>query len=351
MQFKKADLDSAVSAVSEGLSNNSYVKLSTTITLYPSEGKLYLVTCPEDGEVWYSAEVGDITEQCSAVSVDGAQFGKAISCCSDVVELKITEDSLIINNGKGELKLPIVIDDDVKAPAHHDFFVPTGDALTVAHLNQLKLVRGSTLQTMDSIALKTVYTDADVSFSTDGGNISKGDSIVNVPMLLSERMLSFLGKHGDIAVLDAGQEFFWFVSEKDKCNARFVKLFQDFLPEFPVDELKGEFSKPVKYSVNVDLSILIKALSFLSVVASGTDDYAVQLAQEQPNELIISCGASNVQKLPCEQITGDGPWSVTIDCTSAMKKFGQYSGKVQLDVYDSQLALVGPVTTAIGLLV
>ena len=351
MQFKKSDLDNAVAAVSEGLSNNSYVKLSTTISLYPSNGKLFLVTAPEDGEVWYSAEVGTMDEECPAVSVDGAQFAKAVSCCSDIVSLKITNDSLIIGNGKGELTLAIVIDDDTNKPACHDFFTPTGDALTVAHLNQLKLVSGSTMQTMDSIALKTVYTDADVAFSTDQSNISKGDSIVNVPMLLSARMLSFLGKHGDTAVLDAGQEFFWFVSEKDKCVARFSKLFQDFLPEFPVEELKSVFAQPVKYSVNIDLAVFIKALNFLSVVASGTDDYAVTLAQEQPGELIISCGANNMQKIPCEQLSGDGPWSVSIDCTSAVKKFSQYNGKVQLDVYNDQLALVGPVTTAIGLLI
>lgn len=350
MQFKKADLDGAVSAVSEGLSNNSYVKLSTTITLYPSDGKLFLVTYPEDGEVWYSAEVGEITEQCSPISVDGAQFAKAISCCSDVVSLTITADSLVIDNGKGELKLPIVLGDD-NAPAHHDFFTPAGDALTVAHLNQLKLVSNSTMQTMDSIALKTVYTDAEVSFSTDSLNISKGDSIVNVPMLLSGRMLSFLGKHGDTEIFDAGQEFFWFKSEKDKCNARFSKLFQDFLPEFPVEPLKEEFAKPVKNSVNVDISGFLKALSFLSVVTSGTDDYAVSLSQEQPNELILSCGTANVQRIPCEQLNGDGPWKVVIDCSAAVKKFGQYTGKVQLDVYDTMLALVGPVTTSIGLLV
>ena len=58
-----------------------------------------------------------------------------------------------------------------------------------------------------------------------------------------------------------------------------------------------------------------------------------------------------MQRIPCEQLNGDGPWKVVIDCSAAVKKFGQYTGKVQLDVYDTMLALVGPVTTSIGLLV
>ena len=75
----------------------------------------------------------------------------------------------------------------------------------------------------------------------------------------------------------------------------FSKLFQDFLPEFPVELLKEEFAKPVKNSVNVDISGFLKALSFLSVVTSWYDDYAVSLSQEQPNELILSCGTANVE--------------------------------------------------------
>lgn len=348
MIFKKSELDNAVTAVSEGLSANSYVKLSTTITLYPSEGNLYLVTYPDDGEVWYSAKVGAITGEFPALSVDGVQFNKAVSFCNDTVDLTPTADSLIIKNGKGELKLPLTVDDKGEL-AYQDFYTPTGAVLGVSHLAQLKLVSANVSKTMESIAVRNVYTDAECSFSTDFVNISKGDTIVNVPMLLTNRMLSFLGKHPDTKIMDAGTEYFWFVSEKDNCAARFSKVFQDYLPEFPVNELRQEFANEVKHSVKIDLSSFLNSLSFLAIVANSVDDYAVVVCQEQPNELILKCNES-VQKIPCEPVKGDGPWSITIDCIAATQKFGLYDGQVQLDVYESQLACVGPVITSIGVI-
>ena len=42
---------------------------------------------------------------------------------------------------------------------------------------------------------------------------------------------------------------------------------------------------------------------------------------------------------------------IAVDCTAANGKFNQYDGKVQLDVYHSQIACIGPVTTSIGLII
>lgn len=346
MVFKKVDLDNALAAVAEGLSANSYVKLSTAISLYPSNGELYLVTYPDDGEVWYRAKVGTVSADFKALSVDGAQFTKAVSFCDADVELIATEDSLIIKNGKGELKLPVIVDDN-NAFAVHEFFEPTGNELTVSHLAQLKMVSANVAKTMDSIAVRNVYTDENVSFSTDFENISKGDSIVNTPMLLTGRMLNFLAKHPDTKISDAGQEYFWFVSTEDNCAARFSKVFQDYLAEFPVEALKKEFESEVQHSVTLDLPSFLNSLSFLAIVADSVNDYAVIIAQETPNELILKCGQS-IQTIPCESVKGDGPWSITVNCTAANTKFALYDGKVQLDVYESQLACVGQVVTSIG---
>ena len=93
MICKKTNLDTALAAVSEGLTPNSYVILATTITLHVAEGNLYLITEPDDGEVWYSAKVG-AAESFPTVSVDGAKFSKAISYCDETVELTATEDEL-----------------------------------------------------------------------------------------------------------------------------------------------------------------------------------------------------------------------------------------------------------------
>lgn len=348
MIFKKTDLDNAISCVAEGLNPNSYVILSTTITLYPHDGNLYLVTHPDDGEVWYSAKVGPISGDFPAVSVDGSMFNKAVSFCNDNVDITVTEDSLIIKNGKGELKLPLMVD-DLGNLAHHEFFTPDGTSLVVSNLQQLKMVSANISKTMDSIALRNVYTDENCSFSTDFVNISKGDSIVNTPMLISGRMLSFFNKHADTQVLDAGEEFFWFVSAEDRCAARFSKVFQDFIPEFPLDQLKAEFDNPVKNAVKVDMKSFLNSLSFLAIVADSVDDYAVTISQENHQELILTCKQST-QKVFCDYISGDGPWSVTVDCTAAISKFSVYDGVVELDVYESQLACVGPVVTSIGLI-
>lgn len=349
MICKKANLDTALAAVSEGLTPNSYVILATTVTLHIADGNLYLITEPDDGEVWYSAKVGATTEAFPTVSVDGAKFSKAISYCSEAVELTTTEDSLIIKNEKGTLKLPILVD-DMNNPAAHEFFTKTGTQLVVNHLNQLKMLCGTLSKTMDSIAERCVYTDSECSFATDEINISKGDSLVSTPILLSARMVSYCSKHSDVQIFDAGDDYFWFVSEETGSAARFSKVFQDFIPQFPLDSLKGEFANEVKHSLNVDMNSFLNSMQFLAIVADSANDYSVTVSQETPDELILKC-ADSIQKVPCKTVKGDGPWSVEVDCLSANARFASYDGLVQLDVYDSQLACVGPVTTSIGLII
>lgn len=349
MICKKTKLETALSAVTEGLTPNSYVILATTVTLHVAEGNLYLITEPDDGEVWYSAKVGATTEAFPTVSVDGAKFVKAISYCGEDVELSTTEDSLLIKNDKGTLKLPILAD-DAGQNANHEFFTKSGTPLVVNHLNQLKMLTGTLSKTMDSIAERCVYTDSECSFATDELNISKGDSLVNTPILLSARMISYCSKHSDVQIYDAGAEYFWFVSEESGSAARFSKVFQDFIPQFPLSGLKAEFANEIKHSITVDMSSFLNSMQFLAIVADSANDYSVTVSQETPEELILKC-ADSIQKVPCKSVKGDGPWSVEVDCISANARFAAYDGMVQLDVYDSQLACVGPVTTSIGLII
>lgn len=346
MLCRKSGLDTALASVSEGLTANSYVILATTITLHIADGNLYLITEPDDGEVWYSAKVGPTTESFPTVSVDGAKFLKAISFCDETVELIATEDTLIIKNSKGTLNLPILVDDDGNAAAH-EFFAPTGTQLKVDNLNQLKMLTGTLSKTMDSIAERCVYTDGECSFATDDINISKGDSLVSTPILLSARMVSYCTKHSDVQIYDAGDEYFWFVSEESNSAARFSKVFQDFIPQFPLNALKEEFTNAIKNSVTVDMNSFLNSMQFLAIVADSANDYSVTVSQETPDELILKC-ADSIQKVPCKSVRGEGPWSIEVDCLSANARFSAYDGVVQLDVYESQLACVGPVTTSIG---
>ena len=349
MICKKENLNTALAAVSEGLTPNSYVILATTITLHVHEGNLYLITEPDDSEVWYCAKVGPTTEQFPTVSVDGAKFSKAISYCDTDVELSATEDTLLVKNAKGTLKLSILVDDAGNRAAH-EFFTKSGEQLTVDHLNQLKMLTGTLSKTMDSIAERCVYTDSECSFATDEINISKGDTLVSTPILLSARMISYCAKHSDVQIYDAGPEYFWFVSEESGSAARFSKVFQDFIPQFPLQSLVNEFANPVLHSVQVDMSSFLNSMQFLAIVADAANDYSVTVSQETPEELILQC-AESIQKVPCKSIAGDGPWSVAVDCMSANSHFAAYDGMVQLDVYESMLACVGPVTTSIGLIV
>jgi hypothetical protein len=126
--------------------------------------------------------------------------------------------------------------------------------------------------------------------------------------------------------------------------------FQDFIEQFPLDVLQGEFQQEVEHGVLIDMAAFRNSMGFLSVIADAADDYAVTIAQETTNELILKCKQS-VQKIPCESVAGEGPWEIAVDCTAANGKFNQYDGKVQLDVYRSQIACVGPVTTSIGLII
>lgn len=348
MICKKTNLDAALAAVSEGLTPNSYVILAQTITLHVADGTLYLITEPDDGEVWYSAKVGTTTETFPTVSVDGAKFSKAISYCGDTVEIVATPDTLLIKNEKGTLKLPILVD-DAGEPATHEFFTPTGTQLKVDHLNQIKMLTGTISKTMDNIAERCIYTDSTCSFATDDINISKGDSLVSEPILLSARMVSYCTRNSDVQIFDAGEEFFWFVSPDSGSAARFSKVFQDFIAQFPLSDLNAEFSKPITHSVTLDMTSFLNSMKFLAIVADSANDYSVVISQETPDELILKC-ADSIQKVPCKSVVGDGPWSIEVDCLSANSHFSAYDGVVQLDVYESQLACVGPVTTSIGLI-
>lgn len=349
MICKKANLDTALAAVSEGLTPNSYVILATTVTLHVADGNLYLITEPDDGEVWYSAKVGTTTEAFPTVSVDGAKFSKAISYCDDTVELTTTADSLLIKNAKGTLKLPILVD-DLGNNAAHEFYTKSGTQLVVSHLNQLKMLCNTLSKTMDSIAERCLYTDSECSFATDEVNISKGDSLVSTPILLSARMISYCAKHADVQIFDAGADYFWFVSEETGSAARFSKVFQDFIPQFPLDSLKAEFANEIQHSVTVDMKSFLNSMQFLAIVADSANDYSVTVSQETPDKLILKC-ADSVQEIPCTSVKGEGPWSIEVDCLSANSRFAAYDGVVQLDVYESQLACVGPVTTSIGLII
>lgn len=348
MICKTANLSAAISAVSEGLTPTSYVAQATAITLHVSEGSVYLITEPDDGEVWYSAKVGTTNEAFPSVSVEGTKFIKAVSYCDETVELTATEDSLIIKNAKGTLKLPILVDDEGNNVCH-DFYTPAGNQLKVGHLNQIKMLCNTLSKTMDAISERCIYTDADCSCSTDEINISMGDSIVDTPMLLSARMVNFCTKHADVKIYDAGAEFFWFVSEESGSSVRFSKVFQDFIPEFPLDAIKNEFTNEIRHSITIDMSSFLNSMQFLAIVADSANDYSVTVSQESPNELILQC-ADSIQKIPCTSVKGEGPWSIAVDCISANARFAPYDGMVQLDVYESQLACVGPVTTSIGLI-
>lgn len=351
MLCKKTALDTALAVVAPGLTPNSYVILATSITLHIADGVLYLISAPDDGEVWYSAKVGETTQSFPTVSVDGAKFTKAISYCGDAeVELTATEDSLIIKNSKGTLKLPILVDDDTGEAAAHEFATPSGEELTVQNLDQLKLLTGTLSKTMDSVAERCVYTDSEVSFGTDEINISKGASLVSMPMLLSARMVDFCKKYNDVQIFNAG-DVFWFISKEVGAAARFSNVFQDFIPQFPLEGLKSEFEGGITNSVQVNMADFMSSMQFLAIVADSANDNSVMVSQENPEELTLTC-ADSVQKIPCKCIKSeDKPWSISVDCLSAIARFGAYDGYVQLDVYGSMLACVGPVTTSIGIIV
>jgi len=349
MKLNVEAINNALSFVKAGISPNSYIQMASTITLLVHEGKLYFITEPDDMEVKFQSKVADVVDQFEdvAVAVNGTQFIQAISTCSDKIDLQILEDKISIDNGRGALYLPLLIDDDGKKLANTLGEV-AGDAVKVNSPDCLKLVTTCLSTTMDNIAIRNVYCGAGVTLASDLVNIAKGPEVLPIELLVTDRMRTLLLKFPDCKFLNS-EQFYTIVAGNNV--AIFTKTFQDYLNEFPVKELQAEFSQNKEHSFTVDMGAFLNALSFLKVTTDSVNDYAVKLRAAGPDSIELESEHGSIQKLAVTWITQEnGPWEVSFDCVSALSRFAFADGIRQIDVYASQIACVGEIEVSLGLI-
>lgn len=349
MRIKVEVVETAVSFVKAGLSANSYIQLAGTITLLIQGGKLYFVTEPDDGEVKYQTAVCDVTDTDCAVAVNGFQFIQAISTCTgETVDIEILSDKISLDNGRGALFLPILVDDDGN-PVANTLSVVEGDDVKIGDTEPLKLVTGCLSQTMDNLAIRNVYCAPGVTLASDLVNIAKAPEVINEEMLVTARMREFLTRFPECRLLDSPTHF-TFVSGSNE--AIFSKNFQEYLPEFPVDALKAEFEQAKLHSFTVDMEQFLNALSFLKVTTNSVNDYAVSLTAAGPDSIKLTSDHGSQQTLQVKWLTQEtGEWTVSFDCVSALARFAFADGIRQIDVYESQIACVGAIDVSLGLIV
>lgn len=349
MRIKVETVDTAVSFVKAGLSANSYIQLAGTITMLIQGGKLYFITEPDDGEVKYQTAVCDVTDADCAVAVNGFQLIQAVSTCAgEFLDLEILDDKISLDNGRGALYLPILVDDDGK-PVANTLDVVEGEDVKMSNTEPLKLVTGCLSQTMDNLAIRNVYCAPGVTLASDLVNIAKAPEVIAKEMLVTARMREFLLRFPECTLLDSETHFTFIAEGKE---AIFSKSFQDYLEDFPVAALEAEFEQQKLHSFTVDMSQFLNALSFLRVTTNSVNDYAVKLTAAGPDSIKLTSDHGSQQVLKVNWLTPEsGEWSVSFDCVSALARFAFADGVRQIDVYDSQIACVGAIDVSLGLIV
>lgn len=350
MKIKVEAINDALSFVKSGLSANSYIQLAGTVTLLIKDEKLYFVTEPDDGEVKYQTQVCPVSGVPDvAVAVNGFQLLQAMGTChGDFVELDIEEDRVALNNGRGALYLAILIDDDGSKVANTLGDIE-GEEVKVGETDPLKLVTTCLSGTMDNLAIRNVYCAPGVTLASDLVNIAKGPEVVNTEMLVTGRMRDFLLRFPEAKFLNSEDHFTFISGDK---QAIFTKGFQDYIDEFPVEELKAEFEQNKQHSFQVDMEQFLNALSFLRVATNSVNDYEVKLRASGPDSIELESDHGSTQRLKVTWLTPEnGPWEVAFDCVSALSRFAFADGVRQIDIYESQIACVGPIEVSLGLIV
>lgn len=349
MQIKVDVINEALSFVKSGLSANSYIQLAGTVSFLIQNNKLYFVTEPDDGEVKYQTLVCDITAPDTAVAVNGFQLLQAIGTCNgEVIDIDIQDDRLALNNGRGALYLPILVDDDGNKVAN-TLGAVTGQDVPVSDTEPLKLVTSCLSGTMDNLAIRNVYCAPGVTLASDLVNIAKAKEIIQTEMLVTGRMRDFLLRFPDCKFLDSEEHFTLVAGNK---VAIFTKIFQDYLDEFPVNELQAEFNQEKLHSFTVDMEQFLNALSFLRVTTNSVNDFAVKLKAAGPDSIELESDFGSKQRLKVTWLTQEnGPWEVTFDCVSALSRFSFADGIRQIDIYESQIACVGSIEVSLGLII
>ena len=349
MRISIENMNEALSFVKPGLSANSYIQLAGTISLLVKDEELYFITEPDDGEVKYQTSVCKVPGVAdTAVAVNGFQLLEAINTCKgESVDLDIGDDKLSINNGRGDLYLSILVDDDGQKVAN-TLDAIEGTEVTVSTTDPLKLVTSCLSGTMDNLAIRNVYCAPGVTLASDLVNIAKGPEVVNTEMLVTGRMRDFLLRFPDCKFLDSEQHFTFVSGNK---QAIFTKGFQEYIEEFPVEALQAEFEQTKQHSFQVDMEQFLNALSFLKVTTNSVNDYAVKLKAAGPDCIELESEHGSQQVLKVTWLTAEnGPWEVSFDCVSALSRFNFADGVRQIDIYESQIACVGPIEVSLGLI-
>lgn len=348
MKIKVEAVNEALGFVKPGLSANSYIQLASTISMLILNKALFFITEPDDGEVKYQTKVCEVDAPDTAVAVNGFQFIQAMSTCSgDVVNLTIMDDKISLDNGRGALYLPILIDDDGKKVAN-SLSPVKGEPVKVSNTEPLKLVTSCLSGTMDNLAIRNVYCAPGVTLASDLVNIAKGPEVLATEMLITGRMRDFLLRFPDCRFLQDESHFSMIHGDME---AIFTTGFQDYLEEFPVKELQAEFEQKKEHSFTVDMEQFLNALSFLRVTTNSVNDYAVKLKAAGPDSIELESEHGSTQVLRVTWLTEEtSPWEVSFDCVSALSRFNFADGIRQIDVYESQIACVGPIEVSLGLI-
>lgn len=349
MKVEVEKFSDALSFVKAGLSANSYIELAGNISILIQNGDMYLVTEPDDGEVKYQTKVCSvpgIPDKC--VAVDGFQLIQAIGTCSSTtVDITLEDDRLALDNGRGNLYLSILVDDAGEL-VHNTRETVQGDPISVSNTEILKLVTSCLSNTMDNIAMRNIYCNKGITLTSDQVNIAKGPEVLSDEILVTSRMREFLLKYPECQVLVSEDKFTMIAGDKE---ALFTKGFQGYLEEFPVEAVVAEFAKEKLHSFTVDMEQFLNALSFLRVTTDSVNDYAVTLRAAGPDHIELESDHGSKQSLNVTWLTPEnGPWEIQFDCVSALSRFAFADGIRQIDVYESQVAVVGPVEVSLGLI-
>lgn len=349
MKIEVEKLNDAISFVKSGLSANSYIELAGTVTILVKEGNLYFITEPDDGEVKYETKVCAVpNESDTAVAINGFQFCQAVGTCSNtMVDLTILEDRLSLNNGRGSLYFPILIDDNGER-VFNTLGAVEGDELKVSSTETLKLVTSCVSATMDNIGIRNIYCNKGITLTSDLVNIARGPEVLNTEILVTNRMKEFLLKYPEAKVYSSDTHFTMVCGDK---VAFFTKDFQTYIQEVPVDALKAEFENEKLHSFTVNMEEFRNALSFLKVATNSMDDYAVTLRMAGPTSIELESDMGSKQTLTVTWLTDENePWEVQFDCASALQRFVFTDGIRQIDIYESNICCVGPVEISLGLI-
>ena len=348
MKINTDVISTALGFVKPGLSANSYIQLASTVSILIASGRLFFVTEPDDGEVKYQVEVCAIAAPDAAVAVNGFQLLQAVGTCNGpTIDLEIFSDKLSLDNGRGALYLPLLIDDD-GTTVSNTLGAISGEPIKISDTEPLKLVTSCLSGTMDNLAIRNVYCAPGVTLASDLVNIAKGPEVINTELLVTGRMRDFLLRFPDCKLLKSDKAY---TMISGNSVAIFTLGFQEYLSEFPVEALVSEFEKNKEHSFTVDMGAFLNALSFLRVTANSVNDYEVKLKAAGPDSIQLESDHGSKQTLKVQWLSKEeGPWSVSFDCVSALSRFGFVDGVRQIDIYESQISAIGPIEVSLGLI-